>query len=456
MSFFKDLSLPRFFPIILILCIMLAVMIVKLQPKMQHEPSAGLITPVHVIDLQAYQVRPSIIGFGLVEPDILLESKAEISGKISYVHPQLRNGAILPKGTVVIRIEREDYQLALQQAQAMLASQRAQYRKIKLEKNNLYANLKIVQKKLKLAQTELARLQSLLKKQSVSQSSRDQQQSKVLLLQQEVQKLNNDLKTLPEQITSAKATLTNAEAVLATQQRNLSRTEIRLPFNARISERAIDAGQYVIKGSLLFSAQTTDKILINAQFALQHFRLLAKDFQHQEALIKEAFLSGFSSETFEQLGLSAKVRLTEQRSPYWPAKVERIIGQLDPATRTLGIVVSVDKPYEQIVPGIKPPLMQGMYTEILLQGRPKTFYVLPRTALHENEIYLINQHSQLERRVIRHFQVQGEMVLWETGLNAGEQLIVSDLFPAVAGMQLKAIPHKETAKRITTWVQEAR
>ncbi len=151
MSFFKDLTLPRFFPIILIACIVVAVIIVKLQPKMQHEASAGLVTPVQVIELKPYQVKPSILGFGLVEPDILLESKAEISGKITYVHPQLRNGSILPKGTVIIRIEVEDYQLALQQAQATVASQRAQYRQIKLEKSNLYADLKIVQKKLKLA-----------------------------------------------------------------------------------------------------------------------------------------------------------------------------------------------------------------------------------------------------------------------------------------------------------------
>jgi multidrug efflux pump subunit AcrA (membrane-fusion protein) len=454
MSFFKKLTLPRFFSIILITCIVIAVIIVKLQPKMQHKASAGLVTPVQVIELKPYQIRPSIMGFGLVEPDILLESKAEISGKITYVHPQLRNGSILPKGTVIIRIEVEDYQLALQQAQATVANQRAQYRQIKLEKNNLHADLKIVQKKLTLAKVELARIQSLVKKQSISKSSRDQQQVNVLLLQQEEQKLLNQLKTLPEQIASAKAALENAEAIVATHQRNLGRTEITLPFNARISERAIDAGQYVIKGTLLFSAQTTDKILINAQFSLQHFRLLAQDFQDQKALIKEAFLSGFSSQTFKQLGLTAKVRLTDQRSPYWQANVERIIGQLDPATRTLGIVVSVDEPYEQIVPGVKPPLMQGMYTETLLQGRAKTFYVLPRNALHENEIYIINAESQLERRPISNFRVQGEMVLLDTGLAAGEQLIVSDLFPAVPGMQLQAVANKDLAKDISTWAQE--
>jgi ABC-type Fe3+-citrate transport system substrate-binding protein len=57
---------------------------------------------------------------------------------------------------------------------------------------------------------------------------------------------------------------------------------------------------------------------------------LAKDFIGNEVLLKEAFLSGFSSELFKQLGLSAKVRLADNVSPFWQANVERIGSQLDP------------------------------------------------------------------------------------------------------------------------------
>ena len=309
-------------------------------------------------------------------------------------------------------------------------------------------------KKLKLAKVELSRIQSLVKKQSISKSSRDTQQVKVLQLQQEVQKLNNQLLTLPEQLASAKAALENSESIVATQQRNLGRTIIKLPFNARISHRAIDENQYINKGALLYSAQTTDKILVNAQFALQHFRSLAKDFKTNTALLKEAFLSGFSSDTFKQLGLSAKIRLADNESPYWQANVERISSQLDPITRTLGIIVSVDHPYAQVIPGTKPPLMQGMYTEVQLRGKAKTFYVIPRDALHENEIYIVNQQNRLQRRAVENAQIQGEMVLLSTGLKAGEKLIVSDVFPAIPEMQVKASLKTDLQQSIADWAKE--
>lgn len=453
MSLFKDLTQRRFFLISLLACLLIAVALVKLQPRMRHEPSAALITPVSAIEVKAYAVRPEIIGFGTVEPDILLESKSEVAGKITYVHPQLRNGAILPKETIIIRIEQEDYQLVLQQAQATAASHRAKFREIQLQKGNIRAELSIVKKKLNLAQVELSRIQSLLSKQSISKSSRDAQQVNVLQLQQEVQKLNHQLTTLPEQIANAEAALANAESIVATRQRDLERTVIQLPFNARISERVIDENQYINKGALLYSAQTTDKILINGQFSLQHFRTLAKDFKDNEALIKEAFLTGFSSDTFKHLGLSAKVRLADNASPFWQANIERISSQLDPDTRTLGIVVSVDNPYAKIIPGTKPPLMQGMYTEIILQGKSKTFYVIPRDALHENEIFIVNKQNQLERRRIENVQTQGKMALLSTGLNAGEKLIVSDVFPAIPRMQVHATIKTDLQLSITDWVE---
>ncbi|MEE9423701.1 MAG: hypothetical protein V3V18_01825, partial [Methylococcales bacterium] len=121
----------RALPVIFVSCVLLAILLVKLQPAMQHEPTAGLVTPVNVISISQYSVKPTIQGFGVVEPDILLEAKAEIAGKIVYVHPQLRNGTVFPKDTVVIRIEQDDFQLTLKQAEADTSSSLAKLREIK-------------------------------------------------------------------------------------------------------------------------------------------------------------------------------------------------------------------------------------------------------------------------------------------------------------------------------------
>ena len=446
-------SKRRGLPIIIAGCLLLAIVIVKIQPDMQHEPEAGIITPVKVIEVKRFSVRPAIKGFGVVEPDILLESKAEVSGKIVYVHPQLRDGAIFPKDTVVIRIEEKDYHLSLQQAEANAAISRAKLREIKVNIKNTRIDLNLAKKKLTLAKKDLERVNTLLKKNLISQSSADAKQTEVLKLRQEVQNLNSRMNTLPEQQASLEASLANAEAALETKQHNLGRTTIRIPFNARISKLMVDENQFIAQGDLLFTAQTIDKVLINAQFPLDQFRILAKSFSDNEELIKQAFRTGFSTHLFAQLGLTAKVRLADIDSPYWQAKVERISSTLDPVTRTLGVIVSVANPYEQIKPGIKPPLMKGMYIEILLQGKARDVFVTPRDALHEDELFISDHQKQLERRTIKPVQLQDKMALFATGLKEGEKVIVSDLFPAITGMKLKPVQDQRIQQLIAAWVE---
>ena len=50
-----------------------------------------------------------ITAYGNVEPAITLNSMAEVSGKVSYVHPNLKAGETIPAGTPVVRIDAEDY-----------------------------------------------------------------------------------------------------------------------------------------------------------------------------------------------------------------------------------------------------------------------------------------------------------------------------------------------------------
>ncbi len=433
--------------------ILALVLIVKLQPPMSHQQEAGYVTPVNVIAVEQYPIAPTIVGYGVVEPDILFEAKSEISGKVVYVHPQLRDGAVLPKETVVIRIEPDDYQLSLQQAEADVAASEAKIREINVQIRNYQGDLKLAQGKLALMQKDLKRTESLLEKNLVSQSSVEAQQINVLQLKQEVQNLQSQLRTLPEQKGSLEAQLANTQAAEKGRQRDLDKAMISLPFNARISELAVEESQYVGQGTLLFGAQTTDKILINAQFPLQEFRTLAKGFKENQAQIIAAFRSGFSNDLFNLLGLTAKVTLADNDTQQWDAKVERISSTLDPATRTLGVVVSVDKPYEQILPGVRPPLMDGMYTKVSLQGKIRPFYAVPRDALHEDQLFLADDDKQLVRRAMPEAQLQGNLALYESGLQQGEWLIVSDVFPAIPGMLLKPIVDTELQTQVKAWAK---
>ena len=167
-------------PIILIACILLAVIIVNTRPSMQHEPMKDFISSVNVISVKNFSVKPAIKGFGVVKPDILFEAKSEVSGKIIFLHSQLKEGAVFPKDTVVIRIEEDDYQSSLQQAQASSKYNLAKLNEVKVNIQNTRVELKLAKAKLKLAETEYSRIEEMLKRHLVSQSNADAKQSDVL------------------------------------------------------------------------------------------------------------------------------------------------------------------------------------------------------------------------------------------------------------------------------------
>lgn len=127
----------------------------------------------------------------------------------------------------------------------------------------------------------------------------------------------------------------------------------------------------------------------------------------------------------------------------------RLREQFDPRTRTLGLVIAVDKPYEKAVPGKRPPLVQGMYCEVELRGSPRSGrVVVPRSSVHEGHVYLVAEDSRLERRAVAADFAQAGFVCLRSGLRGGETLVVSDPVPAIGGMLIEPVLDESTRSRL--------
>lgn len=443
-------------PLVILLGVAIAVAIVKTRPAMEHQPSTRLGAPVGTLALQQYPVRPRMIGYGEVSPDVLLQMRSEVSGRVSYVHPKLRKGAILAAGTLVLKIEDNDYRLALKKANASLAQNQANLKEHHLSQQDAELNLQLAKQKLKLSEAELSRFEKLLAKGSVAQSGVDTQRTLLLQSQQEVQSLQNQLDSMPYNLEVIKAQIEIAESEVETQDRNLQRTEIRLPFDARITKLSTETNQYVGLNSELFSAQTIDKVLINAQFSLHQMQFLSRGFDLSSDAVKALFVDDSNSNNLmKRLGLSARVRLVgNDQQTSWEADVERISSNLDPESRTVGIILGVNDPYQGILPGTKPPLIEGMYMEVELSGKPLPYWVIPRKAVHQGAIYLVDEQQKLQRQPVAGYPQQ-QYLLLEPSVEFNQQtrLITSDLFPAVDGMLLTPTPDSQTQDELTSWLE---
>ena len=422
-----------FFPAIAI-GIALFVLLIKTSEGAQQLPYREPVQAVRVIEVPEIDVIPRALAYGNVQPGTVWEAVAEVSGKVVERHAQLKKGAILKGGEQLLRIDPTDYELAKAQAEANLQSIQAQLNELKVKESNTEISLKIEQQVLNVARKELNRLRKLLRRKAVSQNSADQQERTMLTQNQQVQSLQNNLNLIPTQRQLLNAQRKSAQIQLESAKLNLKRTQISLPFDGRIAEVNVEKKQFAQQGQVLVIADSIDIAEVDAQIAIQRFRHLL---QHSSEGNAKVDLNNLP----KRFGLSSTVRL--QAGDFkveWPARFVRASDTVDPQTRTIGIVVAVDNPYRQAIPGIRPPLIKNMFVEVELRGKARqASLIIPRSALHQQQVYLVNQDNRLEKRPVEIVFFQTDFVVIKNGLKKGEQLIVSDLIPAIEGMLLKPV-----------------
>ncbi len=383
---------------------------------------------LHVIKVPEVEVIPRVLGYGTAEPGREWRAVAEVKGRVVDVHPDLEAGALLQDGAEILRIDPAEYRLTAARLEADVAQVTAQLAELDVKEANLRASLKIEAESLALAQRALARSRSAAERRAVAAAQVDKDERSWLAQRQIAQALENSLKLLPAERKTLEASRKVKEAGLAQARLDLDKTTITTPFNCRLGELSIEKGQFVSAGEILFEAHSTDHTEVEAQVPMH----LARNLLSTE--VRRQLVTTLNLETVRKLfDVEAIVRFRSgEFTAEWDATFSRIRELIHPQTRTLGIVVSVDTPYEKVIPGTRPPLVKGMFCEVELRGRPrKGLIVIPRSALHEGHVYVVNDEQRLERRKVDVAFAQSSFVCLEDGLRKGELLVVVDPTPAI-------------------------
>jgi hypothetical protein len=143
-------------------------------------------------------------------------------------------------------------------------------------------------------------------------------------------------------------------------------------------------------------------------------------------------------------GSSAEVRARiAGRELLWSGKVVRTEGKLDERTRTINVIVRVEKPYAK-----KPPLAVGLFVTVDIEGRTlANAALIPRSALHEGDVvWVVDSDNRLRFREVEVGRVQGEEALVKAGLEDGEAVVTTPLKVVTDGMTVRTAPVKEDVR----------
>jgi HlyD family secretion protein len=171
---------------------------------------------------------------GEVEPDTKVDISAEVSARIDAL--PLREGDLVSKGDLVVKLDDRDLKAALKSAQAR---RDAEYFRLKSEQASLAAPMA----RLETAKRQLERQKKLFETGDISRIALED-------AQQSVDDLSAQVGAAQHSISVIESSLAASEADISRANEALGRTEIRAPMDGVVTALNAEVGELVMVGTM--------------------------------------------------------------------------------------------------------------------------------------------------------------------------------------------------------------
>jgi multidrug efflux pump subunit AcrA (membrane-fusion protein) len=394
--------------------IALLVLLVVNRQLPEHGEVAPRVPTLSVIEVQPVAFMMEARGHGVTRPAESWQAIANVAGRVVERHPDLESGNLLREGTQLLALDPTRYQLAIAEAEADLAALSAERSRVDTEQRNTDRLLELERERLALAEQELARIERLLEQGSVSRSRRDEQQRATVAQRQAVAVLENQLALLPSRRDTLKARVAQADARLDGARQDLADTRFVAPYDLRLGEVEVELHQHAAVGQKLFRADSIEQAEIETHVPLPMLRRLMGSVLRPDPPA-DALEIG---ERLDFSAIEAQVRLAGFDETRWPARVTRVSSGLDPVTRAVRLVVTVDEPYARVAPPERPALQPGMYVQVRLAAMSREpQLVIPAMAVHAGEVHRVDDDDRLQRQPVRVAFEQRDLAVIAEGLD---------------------------------------
>lgn len=318
--------------------------------------------PVTVATAVAEDVPIYIDAVGKVAAREVVSIQPQVSGRITKIH--FTDGADVKVGDVLFTIDPRPYQTQLHQAEANLAEAEAA---------------------LNLAKINFARVEAVSDPRAVSRQDYDSKKSAVQ---------------------TAEAQVRQARAAVETARLNLEYCTIHSPINGRAGQRHVDIGNVVspnngsLNGSLLV-IQRLDPIYAD-------FTITEKDLSNVQR--------NMASRT-----LRTEVRLPDDDKPPREGKLTFLDNSVQEGTGTVKLRATLANGDRRFWPG------RFANVRLILATQQRAVLVpaeAPQVSAKGSFVYVVKQDSSAEQRPITLGQRQGDLIVINQGVKAGERVVV--------------------------------
>jgi RND family efflux transporter MFP subunit len=346
------------------------------------KPPAALVETAKAIK---EPVTFRVLSQGSVTPRTQTTLIPEVSGEIVEVSPYFISGGFFSKGDILVKIDPSNYETALKRANAAV----------------------------KRAETQVATENAL-----AGYAAQDWQRLRSL---NATDTPASDLTLRKPQLAEALAGLESAEADREKAMRDLSRTNIRAPYDGMVREKRADIGQFVTSGTQLAQTFATD-------FAEVRLPLTQKDLQ---------YINLPRTMSDRPLAVSLKAELGGKIIE-WSAQVVRSEGVFDETRRVLYAVAQIIDPYANQTSD-REPLRIGTFVTAEVEGVDAgELFVIPRTSLSRGTtLWVVDKQSKIYPQTLDIVRSDRNFAYVSGGIDEGMSYCVTPPSQALPGMMVR-------------------
>lgn len=427
-------------------------------------PSDERVIPeVETVTLQTHQGNLEIEVDGIVSPAREIQVAAEVAGTITMKDLACRAGSFVEEGQWLIEIDARDYQLEEHRGLKQLEQSQAELDEADVEIANIDALIDLSDRDLQLQQNELARQLRLTS--SISQSEIDRAKRAVVTAENARQILENQLSSARVRRNRLQIAIELARSQLEKARLDLQRSRILAPVDGVIVRDLVEQGDYVQKGTALFTIEDTSAIEVRCNLLMEDLYWLWS----QQPVWSESQRSNQQAYQIPQIPATVIYQFagSDDLRFAWQGMLDRFDGiGLDERTRTVPCRVRVDQPRQVrrvggesslgLAAAGPPALVRGMYVTVALQvPQQDVFIKVPDAAIQPGKRVWRVRDGRLQQlgplslvRGVSEIDSQGQRRrFWLTpstpsGLEPGDRLLITPLQGARDGMQVVVAPDR--------------
>lgn len=388
--------------------------LVATKPEVAKRPPRERIYTIRTVPAQLDSHQPHIRAFGQIAVGRQVELRALVAGKVTHVHPELKPGATIEAGEVLVTIDEFDYVGAITEARANLAEAEARLveskARLELERDALQRS----RDQLAFAVRDQERIKLLHKRGRVT--DRDLDERNLLVSQREElidQRLNN-IAIEEARARQQEAGILRLQWGVRDATRDLNDTALRAPFRGVVLTENAEIGRTLNENDVAVSLYEADAL--EARFQLT-------DKQYGDILAEAGEIAGRPLEIYWYVG-DEPVRIK--------GTIIRAGAEISADRGGVEVYATLDR--ESLTEPIRP----GAFIEVIVPGRryPGTFR-LPETVLYNDDHVFIDVDGRLVRRDVKIVGYDEDAIILKGDLKPGDRVLATRIAEVGEGLKVR-------------------